>query len=972
MRLLLLFPLLVLAHFTSAQNPFDLAYANHPTLPDGLLEAVAWTNTRMVHLEQQQEGCSGYPQAYGIMGLHDDGKGYFNENGAVIAIISGISISTQKTSAVNQVEAYARSLESLLNGATDAISIRNVLHQLSEIPDTGMVNLLARDMQAYEVLKFMSRPEKALEFGFTAHHFNLSNVFGSDNFAILSGKKIHVSETGITDDLGHAFTINANASLQYTPAIWNPAANCNYSSRSGTAVSAITIHTIQGTYAGAISWAQNCNSSVSYHYVVRSSDGQITQMVLEEDKAWHVGSENPYTIGYEHEGYVNDPSWYTDAMYEASADLSRDIINSGYGIPSVRTYYGASSSSTNVIGACTRIKGHQHYPNQTHTDPGINWNWEKYYRLINNNPSITTITAASGTHTDSGGATGNYTDDERILWLIQPANVTSITLDFTSFNLEINYDYLFIYDGDSIGAPLIGQYTGTASPGIVTSSGGSLLLEFRSDCGTTTSGWIANYTSVPTDVFPPNTTIVTNSIWHNDDFNVSFIDTDAETSIHDRFYLVSEKSLGAIAPKSNGNYGFVNESFEDNANYWQSVTGTFALQNGVYTFNDTTQQNSNCYYNVSQSNIGTYLFEWEQKITSNASNQRAGMHFFCDDPTQTNRGNSYFVYLRTNDDLVQIYSVSNNVFTLEESTPLALDPNINYQCRVIYNPNTGKIRVFVDGTFVSEWTDATPLQTGSAISMRTGGCIAEFDNVRVYHSRGTSVTILAGLGEEMSIESESAVPTGMVYSVVTDSLDNWSTVSEEVYLLDFSNPEIIVLNDGTGADIDTFELATIEANWTAQDIHSGIQEYEVAIGTLPNLDNVAPWTSNGLQESFSYVLSAPVSNQLYYISLRVTNQAGLEAIFLSDGQRYLNDLGVHDPMLSKSILYPNPASASFSITGLTKSVEVFIYDASGKICLSHVLAPGKNISLDRLSAGNYRVIVRDEHQFVVRELVVIK
>ena len=63
-------------------------------------------------------------------------------------------------------------------------------------------------------------------------------------------------------------------------------------------------------------------------------------MVLEQDKAWHVGSENPYTIGYEHEGYVTQPQWYTEAMYIASADLSRDIVNPGYGIPAVRTYYG--------------------------------------------------------------------------------------------------------------------------------------------------------------------------------------------------------------------------------------------------------------------------------------------------------------------------------------------------------------------------------------------------------------------------------------------------------------------------------------------------------------------------------------------------------------------------------------------------------------------------------------------------------
>ncbi|MEJ7698377.1 MAG: N-acetylmuramoyl-L-alanine amidase [Pyrinomonadaceae bacterium] len=95
------------------------------------------------------------------------------------------------------------------------------------------------------------------------------------------------------------------------------------------AVTHVTIHTTQGSYTSAINWFKNCAAGVSAHYVIRSSDGQITQMVREADKAWHVGTSNGYTVGIEHEGYVSDPgTWYTDAMYNASALLSRDILNS--------------------------------------------------------------------------------------------------------------------------------------------------------------------------------------------------------------------------------------------------------------------------------------------------------------------------------------------------------------------------------------------------------------------------------------------------------------------------------------------------------------------------------------------------------------------------------------------------------------------------------------------------------------------
>lgn len=41
----------------------------------------------------------------------------------------------------------------------------------------------------------------------------------------------------------------------------------------------VLIHTMQGSYAGTKSWFQNASSNVSSHYILRSSDGQITQMV---------------------------------------------------------------------------------------------------------------------------------------------------------------------------------------------------------------------------------------------------------------------------------------------------------------------------------------------------------------------------------------------------------------------------------------------------------------------------------------------------------------------------------------------------------------------------------------------------------------------------------------------------------------------------------------------------------------------
>lgn len=955
-----------------AQSIFSGAYNAAPAVLPGLLEAVAWTNTHMVHLDGNSQSCSGIPQPFGIMGLHDNGLGYFKENAQFVQQLSGITIADQHSSPEAQIMAYALAYQEMADSlninTTDILSIKEVLYTLSEIPDTGYVNFLAKEMQIYEIFRFMNSSDNALAYNFVKANIDLNEAFGSENLAVLSGSHILFTTNGIRSENNELFTLSEEKSLQYGPAIWNPAPSCNFSSRNGVAISAITIHTVQGTYAGAISWAQNCSSSVSYHYVIRSSDGQVTQMVLEEDKGWHVGSENPYTIGYEHEGYVNDPSWYTEAMYNSSADLSRDIVNSGYGIPEHRTYYGPSSAATDLLGGCTKIKGHQHYPNQTHTDPGINWDWEKYYRLINDPYTPTILTGASGNLYDSGGQSGDYQDDERLLWLIQPPNTASITLDFTVFSVESGYDNLFIYDGDSIDAPLVGQYTGSNSPGTVVSSGGSLLLEFRSDCSTVSNGWEASYTSVPYDVTPPVTTIQAGNMWQTADFTVNFNDVDSDSGVESAYYLVGQRDNGGTDWYSNGNFGFTYESFDVNAANWTNNTGIYSINGGVFEFNDVNEQNSNSYMMVDQTSSFDYLFEWDQTITSSDVNQRAGLHFFCDDPTLPNRGNSYFIYLRENDDKVQIYRVENDIFTLESDVPLTIDQGVTNNVKVTYSPTNGQIRVFVDDTFVAEWQDPVPILSGNSISFRTGGCTAIFDNMRVYHSRGTSAVVSVDSGNEMPIESENATATGLIRSLSLDSAGNWSLADEQLYLLDFTSPDIISLNDGASIDIDTFYTNILEGNWNAEDIHSSIANYEFAVGTLPNLDDVVSWTNIGMNTTISELLSNPTYGQTYHISLRVTNGAGLNALFISNGQTYLEGLSLDEMNLNHVVVYPNPAHSVINIQTTIKNLQIDLYDLNGRLIIGS--REGKSIDIQKVDSGEYILKIQKGNQFVFKPVII--
>ena len=55
----------------------------------------------------------------------------------------------------------------------------------------------------------------------------------------------------------------------------------------------------------------------------------------------------------------------------------------------------------------------------------------------------------------------NYTENTHCEWLIKPKLPNKfISLQFTSMATECSYDYIFVYDGDSIDSDLIGSFSG--------------------------------------------------------------------------------------------------------------------------------------------------------------------------------------------------------------------------------------------------------------------------------------------------------------------------------------------------------------------------------------------------------------------------------------------------------------------------------------------------------------------------------
>ncbi len=494
---------------------FEEAYSRYPSIPEGLLEAVAFNNTRIRHIRPTSESnsCQGLPEYYGVMGLVEDGKGYFNNTLDKIARLSGYSKEEIKQDPRNNILAYAASYSALQRSRRLMTrSVENhgsIFDELSEIPnDRTDHNDFARDQQFYGILHEMENPH-TVPITRSNKKFDYNRIFGRERYQILSAPTLQIHTTrnrslSVNESNDSPFRCTREERLaDYTGALWSTANSRNYGSREGEKVLYVAIHTIQGSYASAISWFKNPNARVSTHYVIRASDGQVTQMVCESDRAFHIRRDNHTSIGIEHEGFIADgAAWYTQQMYESSAELVRDIALR-HGIDPQTIYGGPPTEGIRSLSNdCYRIKGHQHFRENTHIDPGPFWDWDKYYRLINGKPEVQQVSQANGKI-----EVLDYSPLSRKAYVIDPPGNSPVEISFSRFDLEGTmdnpFDYLEVFDGKDHTGRRLGRFSGNKLPGKLMANSGSAYIEFRSDCRQNAKGFSLNYTTSNIDLDCP-------------------------------------------------------------------------------------------------------------------------------------------------------------------------------------------------------------------------------------------------------------------------------------------------------------------------------------------------------------------------------------------------------------------------------------------------------------------------------------
>lgn len=339
-------------------NYFSIAAAKY-NIPEDILLAIAGSQTHFTNIIPipEQDKKLHQPPVYGIMALRDDE--WFGHSLRYAANLINQPITVVKSNLYFNILGAAAYLSQLAEKAKIdkpvAANWKTVLENYSGIPQESL-----REFYSFEVMQCYREGLSFNEIILNPHpEFDLK-VFRPD----VRG------ETGPT----------AIESTDYPAAIWDPSPN--FTTNSITQSLAV-VHTTEGGFAGSLSWLKNPDAQASSHYIIRSSDGYMVQLVRESNKAWHARCWNGSMLGVEHEAYVAVPSYYTDAMYISSAALFRHFAQK-FSFPMTRN----------------RIIGHNEWQNttwktwmaanfpavdvtcNTHTDPGVHWDWPFYMQLV--------------------------------------------------------------------------------------------------------------------------------------------------------------------------------------------------------------------------------------------------------------------------------------------------------------------------------------------------------------------------------------------------------------------------------------------------------------------------------------------------------------------------------------------------------------------------------------------------------------
>lgn len=400
-----------------------------------------------------------------------------------------------------------------------------------------------------------------------------------------------------------------------------------------------------------------------------------------------------------------------------------------------------------------------------------------------------------GSFVDNGGITGNYSNNLDLTTTICPpipGNLVSIT--FTSFDIEDGNDFLYVYDGISTTSPLIGIYTGTTIPTVITATNttGCLTFRFKSNGSITNPGWASDITCAPQPCLVPTNLSLSNIT------NTSVILSWANSSLYGSEVLI----LPYGSPTPNNTTAGI--SVNGTSIYLNNLTPndcySFYVKNGCSGIWSTPisycmlscannaqcsesldliaflDANNNGVKDVGENNFmyGNFVYEVNNSGTPINGNSNSGTFLIFD----SNSNNTYNLNFVVNQNLISYYSSSGAYTNI--NIPTGSGTNTYYFPITQLQPYND-LEIFI----IPNFNPRPGFSYGNTILYRNNR-IQSVPSGTITFTKSPLVTI-----SNISVSGTNSTPTGFTYT-----FNNLNPNEERFFYVDMQVPTIPTVNLG--------------------------------------------------------------------------------------------------------------------------------------------------------------------------------
>ena len=582
--------------------------------------------------------------------------------------------------------------------------------------------------------------------------------------------------------------------------------------------------------------------------------------------------------------------------------------------------------------------------------------------------------ACGGNFVDNGGLSADYNNNSNSTTTICPTLPQQlVTVSFSAFNTEENWDALYVYDGATVTSPQIasqngaanvpggvaGGYWGTEIPGPFTSSSpdGCLTFVFRSDTSVSRPGWVANVTC----------DIVDRVILHAFlDSNNNGIKDNNETSFNHGSFMVDTNNSGTsteifspegyhVITDSNGTASF-DINYQVQLEYSSNFSaGSTAFNNITIPIGGGTQT---LYFPITLTQA--YSDVAIAIIPINAP--RAGITNYKNEIVVSNLGTQTIASTTLNfvkDSALGIANVSDNGATITSTGFTRVFTNLlpNESRSIIVNMIVPSIPTVSIGQIVTNTATVSPSSNDLITSNNTASMsqpvVAAYDPNDKMESHGGRIQFDGFTPDDYLFYTIRFENTGTINAInvkITDLLDN-AIDETSVRMLTSSHPYLLTRTDSDLVwDFIDIQLPVSIPNTL---LGKGFITFKVKLKPGFAVGDIIPNTANIFFDTNPAI---------------VTNTFNTEFVQLLSNTTFTD---------GNIVVYPNPATTMVQIA-LNNSSEtinsVLVYDLLGKnvMLINDVNSSQFTLNTSTLSKGIYMLEIRSNTNAKLVKKLVIK